>query len=254
MEKSSKYWDSSAPNTTVVRRLTLSCGLGNVTPVITPTQSKWAGIHDIILFRTDMYVATVPLRTYEHAAPTAATAWPRCPLPPHLPEPRTPCSRSRRLAWPPLLCWILRPSMGRRRRDGRLRLCGWLGWRRKKDRYAFGRHRCLKHQGTSRGGDDHAGWSSPISGPALPAKRPTEAGVAEAAEEAISACLAAGAAADRAVNWQTGVLPLGGVSTRCGGGAAATVAAVGFDRAARGGIWLSHSTVGRRRHWRAALV
>jgi len=78
--------------------------------------------------------------------------------------------------------------------------------------------------------------------------------VAEAAEEAIPACLAAGAAADSAVNWPTGLLPLGGVSTRCGGGAAATVTAVGFDRAARRGIWLSHSTVRRRRHWQAAPV
>jgi len=40
------------------------------------------------------------------------------------------------------------------------------------------------------------------------------------------------------VNWPTGVLPLCGVSTRCGGGAAATVAAVAFDPASRGRIWL----------------
>ena len=143
MEKSSKYWDSSAPKTTVVRRLNLSCSLGNVTPVITPTQSEWAQIHDVMVFRTDMYVATVPLRTYEQAVPTDATAWPRCPLPPHPPEPGTPCFLSRRLARPLLLCWILRPSVRRRRRDGRLRLCGWLGRRRKKDGYAFGYHRCL---------------------------------------------------------------------------------------------------------------
>jgi len=47
------------------------------------------------------------------------------------------------------------------------------------------------------------------------------------------------------MNWLTGVLPLGGVSTRCCDGAAAAVAAVGFWWAARGGIRLTGSTVGR---------
>jgi len=78
--KANTSWDSRVSKTKVVRPLTSSFSLDEVTSLIPPIQSGWTETHTKMLFCTDMYPATVLFRTCEQCVRTAAAAWLRCPL------------------------------------------------------------------------------------------------------------------------------------------------------------------------------
>ena len=60
--KGNTSWDSRVSKTKVVRPLTSSFPLGEVTSLITPLQSEWIETHTKMLFCADMYPATVLFR------------------------------------------------------------------------------------------------------------------------------------------------------------------------------------------------
>jgi len=164
--KANTSWDSRVSKTKVVRPLTSSLSLGEVTSLITPIESEWTETNTNMLFCTDLYPATVLFRTCEHCVRTAARRG--CGA-------RCCCHHSR-----PLSCRQLRQTSVRRRRRGNMRLCTRRRWPRCSER--SGRHRCCQEHGTGGGGCVGGVRARnfpcrPLTGPSTAREHSTSAGI-----------------------------------------------------------------------------